>query len=78
MFRTVSIIGFITTFVGIAFHYMAFRPKLDDLFGTERRLRILDGLRMLVFLLTLLLPEQRFSVLDILKKLVYPARKYLL
>ena len=71
MFRIVSIIAFLITFVGIALHYTAFRPKLDDLFGLERRLRFLDGLRMLVFLLTLLLLKQRSGFLSILRKLVY-------
>jgi len=71
MFRIVSITGFAITFVGIAFHCAFLRPKLDNLFGEERRLRILDGLRILVYLLTLLLPEQRFSFLDVLRKLVY-------
>jgi cytochrome b subunit of formate dehydrogenase len=71
MFRIVSITGFAITFVGIAFHCAFFRPKLDDLFDKERRLRILDGLRVLVYLLTLLLPEQRFSILGVLRKLVY-------
>ena len=71
MFRIVSIAGFIITFVGIAFHCVFFRPKLDDLFDKERRLRILDGLRILVYLLTLLLSEQRFGILGVLRKLVY-------
>jgi len=71
MFRIVSITGFAITFVGIAFHCAFFRPKLDNLFGKERRLRILDGLRVLVYLLTLLLPEQRFGILGVLRKLVY-------
>ena len=71
MFRIVSIIAFLVTFVGIAFHCAFFHTKLDDLFGKERRLRILDGLRVSVYLLTLLLPQQRYSILDILRKLVY-------
>jgi len=71
MFLIVSIIAFLITLVGIALHYMAFRPKLDDLFGPERRLRFLDGLRMLVFILTLLLLKQRSGFLSILRKLVY-------
>jgi cytochrome b subunit of formate dehydrogenase len=71
MFRIVSITGFAITFVGIAFHCVFFRPKLDDLFDKERRLRILDGLRVLVYLLTLLLPEQRFGILGVFRKLVY-------
>jgi cytochrome b subunit of formate dehydrogenase len=47
------------------------RPKLDDLFGKDRRLRILDGLRVLIYLLTLLLLEQKLNLIGILRKLVY-------
>jgi len=71
MFRIVSIAGFIIVFVGIALHCMATGPKLDDLFGKERRLRILDGLRVPVYLLTLLLLEQKLNLIGILRKLVY-------
>lgn len=70
MFRTVSIIGFVITLVGIVAHCALFGPKRDDLFGKERR-RILDVLRIPVLLLTLLLVEQRLSLLGVLKKLVY-------
>lgn len=71
MFRIVSITGFIIAFVGIALHFAAFRPKLNDLFGTERRLRFLDCLRVLVYLLTLALLEQKLNLIGILRKLVY-------
>jgi len=60
MFRIVSIIGFIITFVGIAFHYMVLRSPSGDLVRTKQRLRrqgilgILDILKKLVCLLTLL------------------------
>jgi len=60
MFRIVSIIGFIITFVSIAFHYMVLRSPSGDLVRTKQRLRrqgilgILDILKKLVCLLTLL------------------------
>jgi len=71
MFRTVSIAGFIITITGIVLHYMIFGPKLDDLFGRDRRWRILDGFRMMVFLLTLLLLPQKVNFIGIVRKLVY-------
>ncbi len=71
MFRIVSITGFIITFVGIALHLTAFRLRLNDLFGAERRLRFLDGLRVLVYLLTLALLEQKLNLIGILRKLIY-------
>jgi cytochrome b subunit of formate dehydrogenase len=46
-------------------------PKLDDLFGKERRWRFLDGLRIVIYLLTLLLLEQKLNIIGILRKLVY-------
>ena len=60
MFCIVSIIGFIITSVGIAFHYMVLRSPSGDLVRTKQRLRrqgilgILDILKKLVCLLTLL------------------------
>ena len=60
MFRTVSIISFIITFVGIGFHYMVLRSPSSDLVRAKQRLRrqgilgILDILKKLVCLLTLL------------------------
>jgi len=71
MFRTVSIACFIIAFVGIVIHWIIFRPKADELFGADRRLRILDPLRMLVFLLTLLFIPQKLSLVGVLRKLVY-------
>ncbi|MHC4459497.1 MAG: cytochrome b/b6 domain-containing protein [Planctomycetota bacterium] len=71
MFRIVSIAGFVLTFVGIGLHCAFFRPKLNNLFAKERQAPILDGLRIVVHLLTLLLPEQRFGISHILRKLLY-------
>lgn len=65
MFRTVSIIGFLITFAGIALHCIASRPL------TGRSWRPADILRKLICLLTLLLFEQRLSPLGILKKFVF-------
>ena len=71
MFRVISIAGFVTAFVGIVIHCVIFRPKADELFGADRRLRILDPLRVLLFLLTLLFIPQKLSFVGVLRKLVY-------
>jgi len=71
MFRIVSIAGFIIVFAGIGCHCLLARPKLDDLFGSQRQRRILDGLRIPIYLLTLLLPEQKLSLIGKLRKLIY-------
>jgi cytochrome b subunit of formate dehydrogenase len=71
IFRTVSIAGFVVLFLGIVCHFFAFRPRLDDMFGADRRLRILDPLRVLVFLLTLLFIPQKLNLVGVLRKLVY-------
>jgi len=56
MFSIVSIAGFIVAFVGIGLHCILFRPKLDDLFSKEQRMRLL---------------EQKLNFIGILRKLVY-------
>jgi cytochrome b subunit of formate dehydrogenase len=71
MFRTISVTCLAITFVGIIIHWVIFRPKADKLFGAERKLRILDPLRFLVFLLTLLFIPQRLTLAGVLRKLVY-------
>jgi cytochrome b subunit of formate dehydrogenase len=71
MFRTLSITGFVVVFAGIVIHLLIFRPKADQLFGADRRLRVLDPLRVLVFLLTLLFVPQKFTLVGVLRKLVY-------
>jgi len=71
IYRIVSLTSFAVIFVGIALHCVRYHPKLDEVFGKERRLRILDGLRILVYLLTLPLPQQRLSPLSKFRKLVY-------
>jgi len=71
MFRIISIAGFFFTFAGIALHCACSRPKFDDLFGKDRQLRILDGLRMLIYLLTLLLLEQKLNLISVIRKLLY-------
>jgi len=68
----ISIAGFAIAFLGIALHCVLFRPgRFDDLFGKERRWRLLDGLRVLIYLLTLLLIPQKLSLVGVLRKLVY-------
>jgi len=71
MFRVVSIVGFLLTFAGIAAHCALSRPKLDELFGKDRPLRILDGFRALIYLITLLLLEQKLSFIGVVRKLLY-------
>jgi cytochrome b subunit of formate dehydrogenase len=71
MFRTVSITCFIIVFICIVIHWIIFRPKANELFGADRRLRIFDPLRCLVFLLTLLFIPQKLTLIGVLRKLVY-------
>ncbi|OHB55599.1 MAG: hypothetical protein A2173_01430 [Planctomycetes bacterium RBG_13_44_8b] len=71
MFRTVSITCLIITFVGIIIHWIIFRPKVGELFGTDRRMRILDPLRYLVFLFTLLFIPQKLTLAGVFRKLVF-------
>jgi cytochrome b subunit of formate dehydrogenase len=71
MFRTVSITSFIVVFICIVIHWIIFRPKANELFGADRRLRIFDPLRFLVFLLTLLFIPQKLTLIGVLRKLVY-------
>jgi len=71
MFRIIASTGFVVVFAGIACHYIASLPKRDDLFGKDRRSKILDILRIPVYLLTLLLPEQKLNLIGVLRKLLY-------
>jgi cytochrome b subunit of formate dehydrogenase len=71
MFRTLSIVSFVIVLVGVIIHLIIFRPKADRLFGADRRLRILDPLRVLVFLLTLLFVPQNLTLVGVLRKLIY-------
>jgi len=71
MFRIVSIIGFGSVLAGIIIHYISSKPKLDELLGHERQLKILDPLRLLIYLFTNLLIEQNLALIGVLRKLVY-------
>ncbi|MFH1370539.1 MAG: cytochrome b/b6 domain-containing protein [Planctomycetota bacterium] len=71
MFHTVAITGFLAAFAAMALHFVISRPKLDDVFGKDRTLRILDPLRLLVFFITLLFVEQKWSLVGALRKLVF-------
>jgi cytochrome b subunit of formate dehydrogenase len=71
MFRTVAITGFVAAIVAMALHFVISRPKLDDVFGKDRSLRILDPLRLLVFFITLLFVEQKWAFVGALGKLVF-------
>jgi len=65
MFRMISIIGFVVTFVGIAVCCIAF-PCCKECGARPGQI-----LRRLVHLFTLLLLEQKLSLLGVFKKLVY-------
>ena len=65
MFRIISIIGFVVTFVGIAVCCMAF-PCCKECGARPGQI-----LRRLVHLFTLLLLEQKLSLLGVFKKLIY-------
>ena len=65
MFRTVAIIGFVGTFVGIAVCCVAFPCR------KECRWSPIGILRRLVHLFTLLFLEQKLSLVGVLRKLVY-------
>ncbi len=70
-FRTVAITGIIAVIAGIVLHFVISLPKLDDVFGKDRALRILDPIRLLVFFMTLLFVEQKWSLVGALRKLVF-------
>ncbi len=71
MFRTVAITGFMAAIAAMALHFVISRPKFDDVFGKDRSLRILDPLRLLIFFVTLLFVEQKWSLVGALRKLVF-------
>jgi cytochrome b subunit of formate dehydrogenase len=65
LFRIISIAGFAVAFAGVAAHcvYMVY--------GKGQRWEPVDILRRIVFLITLLFIEQKLSLLETIKKLVY-------
>jgi cytochrome b subunit of formate dehydrogenase len=71
MFRGLSIAAFVIVLVGVLVHLIIFRPRADRLFGADRRARILDPLRVLIFLLTLLFIPQKSTLVGVLRKLIY-------
>jgi len=71
MFRTIAITGFIATVVGVLLHFAVSKPKFDNVFGKDRPMKILDPLRICVFLMTLLFVEQKWNLVGALRKLVF-------
>jgi cytochrome b subunit of formate dehydrogenase len=71
MFRSIAITGFIVVIAGIILHFIASKQKFDDVFGKDRAMRILDPLRLLVFFMSLLFVEQKWSLVGVLRKLVF-------
>ena len=71
MFRTVAITGFAAVIIAALLHFVIKKPKFDEVFGKDRALRILDPLRLLVFFITLLFVEQKWSLVGAVRKLVF-------
>ncbi|MGA2173090.1 MAG: cytochrome b/b6 domain-containing protein [Sedimentisphaerales bacterium] len=71
MFRTVAITGSVAAIAAIVLHFVASKPKFDDVFGKDRSMRILDPLRLLIFFVTLLFVEQKWSLVGAIRKLVF-------
>jgi cytochrome b subunit of formate dehydrogenase len=71
LFRTTAITGFVAAIAAIILHFVVSKPKFDDVFGKDRTLRILDPLRLLIFFVTLLFVEQKWSLIGALRKLVF-------
>ena len=65
MFRTISIIAFAVTLVGIIAHYTAFT------YGKGQQWRPIDVLKKLVHLFTLLFIEQKLNLVEVVRKLIY-------
>jgi len=71
MFRSVAITGFIVVIAGAILHFIMSKPKFDDVFGKDRFLRILDPLRLVLFFISLLFVEQKWSLVGVLRKLLF-------
>ena len=71
IFRTVAVAGFAAAVAAILLHFIVSKPKFDDVFGKDRGLRILDPLRLVIFFVTLFFVEQKWSLLGVLRKLVF-------
>jgi nitrogen fixation-related uncharacterized protein len=71
MFRMVAVAGFAAAVAAILLHFVVSKPKFDDVFGKDRSFRILDPLRLVIFFVTLFSVEQKWSLLGVLRKLVF-------
>lgn len=71
MFREIAEISFVVTIAAIVLHFVVSKPKFDDVFGKDRGLRLLDPLRLVVFMITLLFVEQKWNLVGALRKLVF-------
>ncbi len=67
-FAATTISLFLVMLIGLLVHLLIVHPKLDVLFGPERN-RLLDPLRVVVFLFTLLLPHRHRSWIGLLRQL---------
>jgi hypothetical protein len=71
MFSTILIFSFIATIAAILLHFLIFWPKLGDVFGKDRSLKILDPLRVVILFFTALFIEQKWNFIGSLRKLIF-------
>jgi cytochrome b subunit of formate dehydrogenase len=71
MFRTVAVAGFVAMVAAILLHFVVSKPKFGDVFGKDRALGILDPVRLVIFFITLLFIEQKWSLVGALRKLIF-------
>ena len=70
MFRMISIVCFVVVFVAIVLHWFCRQPRFNDMFGKDRKLKILDIIRLFMYFILMLLPQRKHNAFGILKKLV--------
>jgi nitrogen fixation-related uncharacterized protein len=71
MFRMAAVAGFAAAVAAILLHFIVSKPKFDDVFGKDRTLGILDPVRLVIFFITLLFVEQKWSLIGVLRKLIF-------
>lgn len=70
-FAIISVVCFIFVLAAGAVLAIFTRPDMDELFGADRRNRLMDPVRVLTSAVLLLLPRSGGSVVDGFKKLLY-------
>jgi len=71
MFTYVLLAVIVLVLASIVGHWIIFGPGCNRLFGSDRRDKYLDCLRLPVMFVLFLLPEQKYNLLGTLRKLAY-------